>query len=141
MKMEELKPGRQVDVLVGEALGWLVKQDPGPAAPHFITNEWQGFDGETQFTWSSPGEWYRITGNPDDLYPRATLLPNYSDDIRDAWTLAESLRDAEPWKWFEISRRPSGWMANGTGDQKDNAYAEKAPFTICLSFLKAKGVI
>lgn len=140
MNIEDLKPGRELDILIGRALGWDVRQDPGPASGHFIISEWVGFGGTTGFTFSSPGQWYRITGEANELYPRADKLPNFSYDIRDAWTLAEHLRDAEPWKWFEISRRPVGWMANGTGDPKDSAYASTAPMTICLAFLKAKGV-
>lgn len=139
MNIDELRPGRELDVLVAKALGWDVRQEPGPATGHFIVGEWDSTGGK-QYVWSTPGQWYRITGDTGELYLRAEDLPYFSCDICEAWTLAEALRDAEPWKWFEISRRPTGWMANGTGTPKDSAYADTAPLAICMAFLKAKGV-
>lgn len=105
---------RETDAQVAEKVfGQAVRFDEGPARGHFITHEWQFKDG-SEFVFSEPGDWYQITGDPADLFPRAALIPHYSTDAGDAMRVIEHLRlvgigaaicsyadgfTVELWKW------------------------------------------
>lgn len=158
MKLEDLKPGRELDVMVAKALGWDVRQDPGPAAPHFIIAEWAAFGGERGFTWSNPGQWYRITDDKGDhsLFPRADELPNFSYDVDKALRIAwQHLRESGEYCCLTIGSdhdycwRLSLTRSSRSEDDKHEPSVsidgiaggpEGLAFGICLAFLKAKGV-
>ena len=133
-----MKPGRELDALVAESLGW--------RGPFGVREEYMGSVGspkiEVRYGWA-PEFPEAPMDAPDQRWIEQTLPP-YSTDIAAAWGLVErliadgydhplirydTLRADDATKWtVAVSDDREGWR----GD------AHTAPHAICLAFLKAK---
>jgi hypothetical protein len=71
---------RELDARCAKLRGWVVKRDTRACGGQFILSKINYPITGLSIVWSQRGEWYRITGDPNDLYPRAELVSRYSTD-------------------------------------------------------------
>lgn len=69
----------------------------------------------------------------------AKFLPNYCEDLKAAWEIAEKNAVINSWWCFTIHAYLGGWVAGWSdrdGSWRNKTDSDTAPMAICLAFLK-----
>lgn len=100
--------GRELDAAVAEKV-MLFRVDQDESGRSFILSEVNYKLFGLSIIWSQRGEWYRVTGAKDELFPKAELVKRYSSDANaarlvlaevegrgDEYAMVRALRVVEP---------------------------------------------